>query len=143
MSDLRYEAPGSLAEAVKAIAAAGGIARVLAGGTDVIVQMETDLIEPDLLVDLKRIPGLDAITQEGGGWRIGATASGMTIIDHPGLNASWPGVIDGVKLIGSIQVKGRATITGNLCNASPGADSVPPLVAAGAIARVVGPTGTR
>ena len=143
MPDLRYEAPGTLADAVKALTAAGGVARVLAGGTDVIVQMETDLIEPDLLVDLKRIPDLNRIAQENGGWRIGATVSGMTIVDHAGFNAAWPGVVDGVKLIGSIQVKGRATITGNLCNASPGADSVPPMVAAGAVARVVGPNGTR
>ena len=143
MPDLRYEAPGSLADAVKALAASGGVTRVLAGGTDVIVQMETELVEPDLLVDIKRIPNLNKITQEAGGWRIGATASGMAVVDHPGLNAAWPGVVDGVKLIGSIQVKGRATITGNLCNASPGADSVPPMVTAGAIARVVGPNGTR
>src|SRR3954471_13928003 len=111
MADLRYDAPGTLADAVKALAAAGGISRVLAGGTDIIVQMETDLIEPDLLVDLKKIPELASITQENGGWRIGATASGMKICDHPGLNAAWPGIIEGVKLIGSIQVKGRATIT--------------------------------
>ena len=81
MPDLRYEAPGTLADAVKALTAAGGVARVLAGGTDVIVQMETDLIEPDLLVDLKRIPDLNRIAQENGGWRIGETVSGMTIVD--------------------------------------------------------------
>jgi carbon-monoxide dehydrogenase medium subunit len=143
MPDLRYEAPGTLQDAVKALAAAGGVSRILAGGTDVIVQMETDLVEPDLIVDLKRIPDLNGIAQENGGWRIGATASGMSIVDHPGFNAAWPGVVDGVKLIGSIQVKGRATIAGNLCNASPGADSVPPMVAAGAIARVIGPNGAR
>jgi CO/xanthine dehydrogenase FAD-binding subunit len=143
MPDLRYEAPGTLQDAVKALAAASGVTRVLAGGTDVIVQMEMDLVEPDLIVDIKRIPELNYIRQEDGGWRIGATASGMSIVDHAGLNATWPGIVDGVKLIGSIQVKGRATMAGNLCNASPGADSVPPLVAASAVARIIGPKGTR
>ena len=143
MPDLRYEAPETLADAVKLFAAAGGTARVLAGGTDVIVQMETDLIEPELLIDLKRIPALRRISAENGGFRIGAAVSGMEMINHPALSAAWPGVIDGVKLIGSIQVKGRATMAGNLCNASPGADSVPPLVTARAIAHVVGPQGAR
>ncbi len=143
MSDLRFEAPGSLADAVKLLAAAGGPARVLAGGTDVIVQMETDLIEPELVVDIKRIPALKRIETENGGFRIGAAVSGMEMIEHAGLCAAWPGLIDGVKLIGSVQVRGRATIAGNLCNASPGADSVPPLVTAGATARVVGPSGQR
>lgn len=143
MPDLRYEAPGTLADAVRLFASAGGTARILAGGTDLIVQMETDLIEPELLIDIKRIPDLHRIVIEDGGFRIGAAVSGMAMMDHPALCATWPGVIDGVKLIGSIQVKGRATMAGNLCNASPGADSVPPLVTAGATAHVVGPDGAR
>jgi len=143
MPDLHYEAPETLADAVKRLAAAGETARVMAGGTDVIVQMETDLIEPELLIDLKRIPALNQVSAEKGGFRIGAAVSGMDMIDNPALCAAWPGIIDGVKLIGSIQVKGRATMAGNLCNASPGADSVPPLVTAGAVAHVVGPKGTR
>ena len=105
--------------------------------------METDLIEPELLIDIKRIPDLHRIAIENGGFRIGAAVSAMAMIDHPALCAAWPGVIDGVKLIGSIQVKGRATMAGNLCNASPAADSVPALVTAGAIAHVVGPDGAR
>lgn len=143
MPDLRFEAPGSLADAVKLLVAAEGPARVLAGGTDVVVQMEMDMIEPALLVDIKRIPDMGRIVQEEGGFRIGAAASGMEICEHEALCAAWPGIIDGVKLIGSVQVKGRATITGNLCNASPGADSVPPMVTAGALAHVVGPNGER
>ncbi len=143
MSELRYEAPDSLASAIKLLAAAGGPARILAGGTDVIVQMEMDMIEPELLLDIKHIPGLREIKAEKGGFRIGATVSGMEMMEHAALCATWPGLIDGVKLIGSIQVKGRATMAGNLCNASPGADSVPPLVTAGAMAHVVGPNGAR
>ncbi len=143
MTELRYEAPESLKAASALMANAPGLARVFAGGTDVIVQMETDLIEPELLVDIKRIPSLRTIVAENGGFRVGATVSGMEMMEHAALCATWPGVIDGVKLIGSIQVKARATVAGNLCNGSPAADSVPPMITAGAIARIVGPAGTR
>jgi carbon-monoxide dehydrogenase medium subunit len=141
--DVRYEAPETLQAAVALLAGASGPARILAGGTDVIVQMETDLIEPSLIVDIKKIPELRKISAESGGFRIGAAVPGMEIMGHKDLCKAWPGVLDGVKLIGSIQVRGRASIGGNLCNGSPAADSVPPLIAAGAIARIVGGKGTR
>ncbi|MCC6775913.1 MAG: xanthine dehydrogenase family protein subunit M [Hyphomicrobiales bacterium] len=140
---MRYEAPETLAAAVALLAGASGPARVLAGGTDVIVQMETDLIEPRLLVDVKKIAEMRRIEPEAGGFRVGAAVTGMQIMDHAALCKAWPGVVDGVKLIGSIQVKGRATMGGNLCNASPAADSVPALIAAGAVARVIGGKGVR
>ncbi len=143
MSDLRYEAPESVSAAVALLAGAKGTTRVLAGGTDVIVQMETELIEPELIVDIKKIPEVRGISSENGGFRVGAATTGMQICDHAAFAKAWPGVIEGVKLIGSIQVKGRASMGGNLCNASPGADSVPPLFTAGAIARVVGAKGVR
>lgn len=143
MSELRYEAPESVSAAVALLAGAKGMTRVLAGGTDVIVQMETDLIEPELIVDIKKIPEVRGIAAENGGFRVGAAATGMQICDHAAFAKAWPGVIEGVKLIGSIQVKGRASMGGNLCNASPGADSVPPMFTAGAIARVAGPKGVR
>jgi CO/xanthine dehydrogenase FAD-binding subunit len=141
--DLRYEAPQTLQAAIALLAGATGTSRVLAGGTDVIVQMETDLIEPQLLVDIKKIGELRQIVAERGGFRIGAAVPGMEIVNHAGFCQAWPGVVEGVKLIGSIQIKGRATMGGNLCNASPAADSVPPLVAAGAVARIVGNKGVR
>ena len=140
MTDLRYEAPESLDEAV-ALVAGGG--RILAGGTDVLVLMHSELIEPELLVDVKRIPELREIVEEDGAWRIGAAVPGMAIVDHEGFSAAWPGVVEGVALIGSVQIKGRATIGGNLCNASPAADSVPALIAAEAVADIVGPAGHR
>src|SRR5262245_21766055 len=143
MQGLRYEAPTTLEAAVALLAAAPATSRVLAGGTDVIVQMETDLIEPPVLVDIKKIAELKQITAENGGFRVGAATPEMEIVRHAGFCKAWPGIIEGVKLIGSIQIKGRASIGGNLCNASPAADSVPAIVAAGAIARVVGPNGTR
>src|SRR5258707_3781130 len=128
---------------MRPLACSSGRSRVLAGGTDVIVQMETDLIEPDLVVDIKKIPQLREIAMENGGFRVGAAVTGMELIVHQAFCKAWPGVVDGVKLIGSMQIKGRATLGGNLCNASPAADSVPALVAAGAVARVAGPDGTR
>jgi len=143
MDDLRYEAPGTLDAAVALLAGEKGEARIMAGGTDVLVQMHENMSEPDLMVDIKNIPELTGITQENGGWRVGAATTGMEIVEHEGFAAAWPGVVDGVKLIGSIQVKGRASIGGNLCNASPGADSVPAIMVAGATATVFGPDGAR
>lgn len=143
MNSLRYEAPSSLGDAIALLAGASGTSRILAGGTDIIVQMETDLIEPDLVVDIKKIPELRRIAAENGVFRVGAAVTGMELTDHVAFCKAWPGVVDGVKLIGSMQIKGRATMGGNLCNASPAADSVPALIAAGAIARIAGPNGTR
>jgi len=143
MDGLRYEAPQTLDAAVALLAGADGEARLLAGGTDVLVQMDADMIEPDLVIDIKNIPELRAIDAEDGGFRVGAAVTGMEIVEHDAFNAAWPGVVEGVALIGSIQIKGRATMGGNLCNASPAADSVPPLIASGATVRVTGPNGSR
>lgn len=143
MSTLRYEAPDSLEAAAALLAAEDGVARILAGGTDVLVQMHSDLVEPALLVDIKRIGEVNVFAREAGGWRIGAAVSGKQMMENAEFGADWPGVMDGVRLIGSIQVRGRATIAGNLCNASPAADGVPPMIAAGAVASVVGPNGRR
>ena len=143
MTDLRYEAPATLDAAVALLKRAKGQVRVLAGGTDVIVQMQTDVIEPELLVDIKKIPELHRIVGKTGVFRIGSAVTCMELIEHDAFARTWPGVVDAVKLIGSIQVKGRATMAGNLCNASPAADSVPALIAAGAKVTIVGPRGTR
>jgi carbon-monoxide dehydrogenase medium subunit len=140
---MRYEAPESLEGAVALLAGAKGEARVLAGGTDLLVQMRADIVDPDLIVDIKRIPETRAITEEKGGWRIGAAVTGAELKDHPRLKKVWPGVIEAANLIGSTQVQGRATMGGNLCNGSPAADSVPALIAAGALASLVGPGGRR
>ena len=140
---MRYEAPESLEGAVALLAGAKGEARVLAGGTDLLVQMRADVVDPDLIVDIKRIPETRAIAEEKGGWRIGAAVTGAELNDHPRLKKVWPGVIEAANLIGSTQVQGRATLGGNLCNGSPAADSVPALIAAGAVATLVGPGGRR
>ena len=101
------------------------------------------MFEPDLVVDIKRIPGMYDISPEDGGWRIGAAVPGAMLGEHEGVVADWPGVVEALELVGSTQIQGRATLAGNLCNASPAADSVPAMIAAGAIARVHGPGGTR
>ena len=140
---MQYEAPETLDAAISLLAGASGEARILAGGTDILVQFHTDTSDPDLLVDIKKISELNTITEEGGSFRVGAAITGAELGEHPDLKKVWPGVVEGVELIGSTQVQGRATIGGNLCNASPAADAVPGLIAAGAVANVVGPNGSR
>src|SRR2546426_5076617 len=140
---MRYEAPETV-ESAAALLAATADARVLAGGTDRLVQMRSDIVDPALIVDIKRIAETRRITEEpGGGWRIGAAVTGAELKEHARLNQVWPGVVEAANLIGSTQVQGRATLGGNLCNGSPAADSVPALIAAGAAATLAGPKGAR
>src|SRR5262244_3874480 len=140
---MRYEAPDSVEGAVALLSGATGDARVLAGGTDLLVQMRADVLDPELIVDIKKISETRTITEEKGGWRIGAAVTGAELKEHTKLKKAWPGVVEAANLIGSTQVQGRATLGGNLCNGSPAADSVPALIAAGAVATLAGPQGTR
>ena len=140
---MRYEAPDTLEGAVALLSGAPGEARILAGGTDLLVQMRADVVEPALIVDIKKIKETRAVAEEKGGWRIGAAVTGAELKEHPRLKQVWPGVIEAANLIGSTQVQGRATMGGNLCNGSPAADSVPALIAAGAVATLAGPEGRR
>ena len=140
---MRYEAPESLDTAVALLAGARGDARVLAGGTDLLVQMRADVLDPELIVDIKKIPETRAVAQEKGGWRVGAAVTGAELKENAALRRAWPGVVEAANLIGSTQIQGRATMGGNLCNGSPAADSVPALIAAGAVATVAGPKGRR
>ena len=140
---MRYARPTSAAEASALLAGEAGVTRILAGGTDVLVQLKAGMVEPALIVDIKAIPGIREIQAEAGGFRIGAGVAGAELKAHAALKAMWPGVVEAANLIGSTQVQGRCTMAGNLCNASPAADSVPALVAADAVACVQGPNGTR
>jgi aerobic carbon-monoxide dehydrogenase medium subunit len=141
---MRYEAPETIERAAALLAGTTGEARVLAGGTDLLVQMRSDMVDPALIVDIKRIAETRTVTEEkGGAWRIGAAVTGAELKEHPRLKQVWPGVIEAANLIGSTQVQGRATLGGNLCNGSPAADSVPALIAAGAVATLAGPNGRR
>lgn len=144
MTDIRYLAPGTLDEAVGAFAAAGGDARILAGGTDLLVQMRTGMVRPSLIVDVKKIPEMTSIEETAdGGFRVGAAVSGAVLAEHPRFGKVWPGVLESINLIGSTQIQGRASAGGNLCNGSPAADCVPAMIAAGAIVTVQAPDGRR
>jgi carbon-monoxide dehydrogenase medium subunit len=144
MADIRYLAPRTLDEAISAYAAAGNAARILAGGTDLLVQMRSGVVQPGLIVDIKKIEEMMTIEETAdGGFRIGAAVSGAVLAEHPRFGKVWPGVLEAVNLIGSKQVQGRASAGGNLCNGSPAADSVPAMVAAGAIVTIKGPEGRR
>jgi carbon-monoxide dehydrogenase medium subunit len=134
---MRYEAPTTTREAAALLEKEKGEAYFLAGGTDVLVRMKLGLAEPDLVVDLKHIPAMQTITKTPSGIRIGATVSGAELGENKALTKAWPGVVEATNLIGSDQIQGRATMVGNLCNASPAADSVPAMIAANAKAVVV------
>lgn len=140
---MRYEVPQTAREAVGLLEAEKGLSRILAGGTDVLVQLRSGMVEPDLIVDIKHIAGMREITAEAGGYRIGAAVSGAELGEHSGVVALWPGVVEALELIGSTQVQGRATMAGNLCNGSPAGDSVPAMIAAEAIVSIAGPSGDR
>ena len=138
---MRYEAPNSLHEAVALLSGANGDARVLAGGTDLLVQLRSEQIDPDLMVDVKAIAEMRQIVHADGRFCIGAAVSGAELGEHSALREAWPGVVEAAELIGSTQIQGRATLGGNLCNASPAADSAVALIAAGAVVSIAGPAG--
>jgi len=141
---MNYHSPASFAEASALAANATGITRFLAGGTDVLVQLRSELVTPDTLIDIKKISGVrDINSNADGSWTLGVATTGAEMSEHPELGRDWPGVVEAMDLIGSTQVQGRATLTGNLCNGSPAADSVPAMVAAGVTVTVTGPNGDR
>ena len=140
---LAYTAPSTVEEAVRALAGASGLAKVLSGGTDLLVQLRSGRAKPALIVDTKKIPGISGISERDGAFVIGAATSGAMIGEHKALQRAWPGVVEAANLIGSTQVQGRASLAGNLCNASPAADSVPALIAARATCVVAGANGRR
>ncbi|MSO65803.1 MAG: xanthine dehydrogenase family protein subunit M [Alphaproteobacteria bacterium] len=143
MAGFNYAAPSTVEEAVRLLAGAGGKAKVLAGGTDLIVQLRLGRTTAELVVDAKRIQGLIGIREDKGGFIIGAATCGAEIGEHAALGKAWPGIVEATNLIGSSQVQGRASLGGNLCNASPAADSVPALIAARATCVVAGGKGRR
>lgn len=135
---MRYESPTTTKEAVRLLAGEKGSAYVLAGGTDLMVRLRMDMIEPDLMVDIKRIPAMKEIKKTASGFKIGAAVSGAELGENKALCKAWPGVVEATNLIGSDQVQSRCTMVGNLCNASPAADSVPAMIAAGAKVVIIG-----
>jgi len=140
---MHYEAPDSVEGAVKLLAAEGGDGRVLAGGTDLLVQLRAGMVKPDLVVDVKNIDEMMTIREADGAYEVGAAVCGAAINEHAGLKAAWPGITEAVDLIGSTQIQGRASAGGNLCNGSPAADSVPAMIAASGVCVIAGPNGRR
>jgi CO/xanthine dehydrogenase FAD-binding subunit len=143
MPNLSFIAPTTVDEAIRALASASGLAKPLAGGTDLLVQMRSGRMRPEMIVDIKRIPELIGIRETGDSFVVGAATPGVMLSEHEAFSSAWPGIVEGVDLIGSQQIQGRASLVGNLCNASPAADSVPALIAADAVAVIAGPDGRR
>ncbi len=143
MRAIDYVAPTSLSEAVSVLSAHGDRARPLAGGTDIIVQLRGGRRELDVLVDAKTIPELNQIELNDSGLRLGAAVPCYQIYQNQSVAAAYPGLIDAAGLIGSIQIQGRASIGGNLCNAAPSGDSIPPVITLGGEAHINGPNGWR
>ena len=143
MRSIQYEAPSTVDEAVALLAQAGDKARPLAGGTDLIVQMRAKMVSPEVIVDVKNIPELLDVSEEGGGFRVGAAVPGAVLGENAAVAAMWPGVVEAFELIGSTQIQGRASLGGNLCNGSPAADSTPAMIAAGVTCEIAGPNGGR
>lgn len=144
MKAIDYAAPTTVAEAVALLAEKGDRARVLAGGTDIIVQVRENRRDVDLLVDVKNIPELNELSYDAKrGLRLGAAVPCYRIHEHPELPRLYPALNDSASLVGGIQIQNRASVGGNLCNASPAADTIPALIALEAVCVIVGPEGTR
>ena len=140
---MRYERPETIQDATALLAGARDKAFVLAGGTDLLVRMQSDDFDAELVVDIKSIAGMGDIVRTPDAFIIGAAVPCAALAENEALVAAWPGIVEAANLIGSTQIQGRCTMSGNLCNASPAADSVPALVAASAQAKIAGPNGTR
>jgi CO/xanthine dehydrogenase FAD-binding subunit len=139
-----YAAPGTTGEALALLSAEGANARALAGGTDLLVQMRSGRVAPGLVVDVKRIPDLNELTYTpGAGLTLGAAVPCFRVYRDAAVCRRYPALAGVARLIGGVQIQGRASIGGNLCNASPSADSIPLLIALRAVCRVEGPQGTR
>jgi CO/xanthine dehydrogenase FAD-binding subunit len=144
MKDIEYAAPKTIAEAVKLLAEHGERARILAGGTDIIVQLREHRRDADVLVDIKRIAEVNELTLDGKkGLTIGAAVPCYRIYENKEIARLYPGLIDAAALIGGIQIQSRASLGGNLCNSSPAADSIPPMIALEGVCTIAGPGGTR
>ena len=144
MRDFEYQSPSTIEEAVGVLAEHGEKATILAGGTDIIVQLREGLREADVVVDVKKIPQLtDAQWREDGGLELGASVPCTQVYGDDKIIQAYPSIADSARIIGGWQIQSRASIGGNLCNSSPAADSIPSLIVEGAVCRIAGPEGER
>ena len=140
---MRYESPKTLEQAIDIFSGFAGQKRILAGGTDILVQLRTEQIHPELLMNIKEIPDLQKIELVDGYWKIGAGVSASSLTCNESFASNWPGIVEGVGLIGSTQIQNRATLVGNLSNASPAADGIPSLISSEAKVQIVSKLKTR
>jgi CO/xanthine dehydrogenase FAD-binding subunit len=143
LRSVEYVAPHTLDEAVAALAEAGPAARVLSGGTDIIIQAREGRKDVSAFVDVKNVPEAMTITLDETGLTIGASVPCAELYENPEIARRYPALIDSASLIGGIQIQSRASLGGNLCNASPAADSIPTLIVLGATCLIAGPSGHR
>jgi carbon-monoxide dehydrogenase medium subunit len=142
MSAIRYEAPTSVSETLRLMAADPG-ASLMAGGTDLLVQFRVGVKRPTAFIDLKRIPELSSLSIDADGLRLGAAVSAAELVEDAAFKRLWPGLAEAAALIGSTQIQGRSSVGGNLCNGSPAADTPCSLIVNRAICVVAGPAGER
>ena len=144
MKDFEYAAAKTVDEAVGLLASKGDRAKVLAGGTDIIVQLRETGREADLVVDVKKIPELVKYElSPAGGLKLGASVPCYKIYEDEKLKSAYPALADSARIIGGWQIQSRASIGGNLCNSSPAADSIPALIVLDAKCHLAGPGGRR
>jgi len=141
---ITYESPKSLDQALSLLAAAGEKGRVLAGGTDLLIQMRAGVRQPDQVIDAKAIPELQVLSfSPREGLRLGAAVPCYRIIEDSTVRQRYPGLVEAAGLIGSVQIQSRCSLGGNLCNGSPAADTIPALIVLGAVCHIAGPKGAR
>jgi carbon-monoxide dehydrogenase medium subunit len=143
MRDFEYEAPTSVAEAVRVLSQHNGSARPLAGGTDLIDQIRTGRHQPQVVVDIKKIPELSVLENSATGLRLGAAIPCYRIYGDSAISEAYAALADSARIIGGVQIQSRASVGGNLCNSGPAADSTPSLIALSAVAVIAGPKGQR
>lgn len=144
MQSFDYVAPTSVDEVISLLASKNGDAKILAGGTDLLVQLREGRRKASLVIDIKHIPELTRMTfNPQAGLRIGAAAACHEICSDPNVSRLYPGLVDGIRLIGGVQIQSRASVGGNLCNASPAADAIPALIVHEAICNIIGSSGSR
>ena len=144
MRAFAYERPTRLADALALLAEEGAGARLLAGGTDLIIRIRDGSIQPRTVVDVKGIAELDrGIRDDGDRLTIGARTTMTDLMRDPRIRSDYKALAEGAAVVGAVQIRNRATLAGNICNASPAADTVPALLTLDARVVVIGPAGQR
>src|SRR5437660_10362134 len=144
VKDFEYATPATLPEATALLARSGGRAKILAGGTDLLVQLREHLRDADIVVNVKRIPELTELRYDPReGLQLGASVPCYRIYEDAAIAAAYPALCDAARIVGGWQIQARASVGGNLCNSSPAAHTIPPLIVHSATAVIAAPKGER